>query len=337
MTTRPISTALVPWTPPVTPTEFVKAEAEKALASGTKKDEHMPILGPHFPPLLLHSIRLVDKLFSHAAFGERANRLLFSISDRLITTVDTLNEGVTDGEFSDLLDAIVHRNLETASALIDKNTRLVSFVEVSCLVQGDDKTALHVAAMRGNLEIAQLLVRKGASINSDPSCNGITPLYLAIINQREEVAKFLIENKADLEIPSRLLACLTSLGLAVYKGNLNLVKLLIEHGANVNSKNRSGESILQTALLSRKESAGEMIRLLVLNGADCACLSEASIEELRKANPIFKFEDFFDKNVEVARKAFLEKEKKDHPNAYALLGELSAQLNAIAEKKEEIE
>jgi ankyrin repeat protein len=56
-------------------------------------------------------------------------------------------------------------------------------------------TAIALAAKKGHLKITKMLKKSGADLNLTDS-SGIGPLYLAILNNQEKCAEFLIENGA---------------------------------------------------------------------------------------------------------------------------------------------
>ena len=112
-------------------------------------------------------------------------------------------------------------------------------------------TLLHVAAEYGNVDAAQLLLRRGADVNSraeidDVGVGGQTPLFHAVTQERDwglTVAELLVNRGADLsqraklpghyERPDEVLEC-TPLGYArLFPGGANrTVKFLVECGAS---------------------------------------------------------------------------------------------------------
>lgn len=72
-------------------------------------------------------------------------------------------------------------------------------IKAGALVNAKDNagwTPLHEACNYGNLRIVQELVWSGANVNS-PGYEAITPLHDAVINDHVKVVKFLLENGAD--------------------------------------------------------------------------------------------------------------------------------------------
>ena len=114
------------------------------------------------------------------------------------------------------------------------------------------------------LEEAQELVRNGADVNevdNYSSClfNGLKRRDIGII-------KFLIENKADLNIKDRY-GC-TALHYCAGYHLTDIAEMLINGGANINALNDNGSTILDVALCfnSCKESKS-FIKLLKKNKA----------------------------------------------------------------------
>ena len=118
-------------------------------------------------------------------------------------------------------------------------TEVVAFLLDSCAkVDAREKetgrTALLLAAWRGNVEVATLLIEKGANGNAvDWTGRSTTSLMKAAFRGDTDVAALLIKNGADLdaqESPSGF----TALMKAVKRNRIDVVSLLIQEGADVN-------------------------------------------------------------------------------------------------------
>ena len=57
-------------------------------------------------------------------------------------------------------------------------------------------------------------------------------------------------------------------GVITLSRNAAVVRLLVEHGANVNEKGRFGQTPLKLACMKKKDSAVELVKFLVSRGAD---------------------------------------------------------------------
>ena len=155
-----------------------------------------------------------------------------------------------------LIEAVKNGNRETARALlqqrIDANTREV-----------DGTTALHWAARADDLEIVQLLIRSGATVDAS-NRYGITPLSLAATNGGARVMAALLEAGANPN--GTVPAGETVLMTASRTGNPEAVTLLLARGADVNAKESGfGETALMWAAADNHPA---VIALLIEKGAD---------------------------------------------------------------------
>ena len=117
---------------------------------------------------------------------------------------------------------------ETAELLIakglDVNAKHTSFGETK------DATPLHVAAGKGNVSIAELLIQNGAEVNARLPFNGYTSLHLASRDGNIKMAELLIAQGAEIDAKSKYGE--TPLDLAMSKEHKELVDLLRKHGGH---------------------------------------------------------------------------------------------------------
>lgn len=105
-----------------------------------------------------------------------------------------------------------------------------------------------------DLESFKDLIALGADVN-ESDCNGVTPLWLA-----------------------------------AQQGNYEAAKILIEHGANLESRDRFGNSPLLRAVFHYKQAKDDrLIKLLLDAGADIHCQNNSGITPLKLANTIAGF------------------------------------------------
>jgi len=96
-------------------------------------------------------------------------------------------------------------------------------------IGGMRATMLNVAAYGGQPEVVAELLHRGASVNTRTS-QGHTPLYDCILGKgTAEIAKMLLDNKADPTIPDN--AGKTPLQLAVERDKTDIADLLRQNGA----------------------------------------------------------------------------------------------------------
>jgi hypothetical protein len=123
-----------------------------------------------------------------------------------------------------------------------------------------------VAALAGRyFEIARFLHHKGSS--ADPrGAGGQTPLYSAAYYGDLEVVQVLIELNADVNCQNILGSTpLNGASHRTHPQSLNVVQLLLENGANPNLRCKDGEAPLSAA--SRQGSL-DVARLLLEHGAE---------------------------------------------------------------------
>jgi ankyrin repeat protein len=90
-------------------------------------------------------------------------------------------------------------------------------------------TALHAAAYGGNLDVVELLVSKGASVNDTRNFYKMSPLHAAAEEGHADVVAFLIANKADIEAKER--NGYTPLTQAGWREHWDAADLLMKAGA----------------------------------------------------------------------------------------------------------
>jgi hypothetical protein len=128
----------------------------------------------------------------------------------------------------------------------------------------DGKTAIGWAAHKGHAEIVKLLIDYGADVNMQQN-KGITPLMLAVDQNHAEIATLLLNAGADPNAATTNRGQTALMSVLMTPGRSQLAKLLLEHGAEVNAKNRQGTTPLMVASLSGDADA---VNLLLEWGAD---------------------------------------------------------------------
>ncbi|CAG8345569.1 unnamed protein product [Penicillium salamii] len=131
-------------------------------------------------------------------------------------------------------------------------------------------TALAVAARYSQLEITRLLLDSGADVNSIGTEDGFTPLHhgsAALVDELSlEVVQLLVQHGADVTNASQgaMNVQLTPLHLATCRERADILRFLLEKGARVNAKDKKGLTALNTIYSENTEIA----RLLLEHGAD---------------------------------------------------------------------
>ena len=138
--------------------------------------------------------------------------------------------------------------------------------------QGDGMTALHWAAMNGDVELAQMLIVAGANIKATTRLGSYTPLYLASQQGHGSVVQALI--KAGGDVKAGTPNGTTPLMVAAASGEVDAVKALVDAGADVNAKDgvRAQTPIMYAAASNR----AAVIELLAAKGADLKATNKVS-------------------------------------------------------------
>ncbi|MHB0945986.1 MAG: ankyrin repeat domain-containing protein [Sedimentisphaerales bacterium] len=91
-----------------------------------------------------------------------------------------------------------------------------------------NRTPLHLAAMNGHREMAEMLLSKGSDINAKDS-DGNTPLHFAAAGGHLDLCGFLLEKGADVNAKNR--QGQTPLDMSAFNGHQETAELLIAKGA----------------------------------------------------------------------------------------------------------
>ncbi|XP_070308419.1 ankyrin-2 isoform X18 [Odocoileus virginianus] len=105
-------------------------------------------------------------------------------------------------------------------------------------------TPLHIAAHYGNVNVATLLLNRGAAVDFTAR-NGITPLHVASKRGNASMVKLLLDRGAQIDAKTR--DGLTPLHCAARSGHDQVVELLLERGAPLLARTKNGLSPLHMA------------------------------------------------------------------------------------------
>jgi hypothetical protein len=142
---------------------------------------------------------------------------------------------------------------------------------------GDGNTPLVSAcfappSFNPQVAVADYLIQKGAAINARNRSGG-SPVYFALRNP--DLMQRLIAKGADVNVSAY--GGLTPLHQAASAGHLDVAKLLIDHGADLNARGSWG-TILQTLVYRKGDSGAEMVKLLLESGAKLQSFSFGNTE-----------------------------------------------------------
>jgi len=144
------------------------------------------------------------------------------------------------------------------------------------LVDRDDRTSLHVAALNGHASVVQFLLMDAKASPNMLDKNDQTALHFACIGGYLDVCGKLIQQKAYVEVDT--LSNLQPLHFAALSGHTSIARLLIQHGADINCL--CAEDLQSPLHCAASRGHKEMVALLVTKGA------EVDIRNASNATPL---------------------------------------------------
>ncbi|XP_076466766.1 uncharacterized protein LOC143298006 [Babylonia areolata] len=96
------------------------------------------------------------------------------------------------------------------------------------------------AAANGDLVAVEQLVRKGADVNARSS-DGMTPLAVAAFWGYADIVKFLLENRADINLSNRG-TLWTPLHCASFQGHGKVIMYLMDHSPDLYARDSQGRT-----------------------------------------------------------------------------------------------
>ena len=111
-----------------------------------------------------------------------------------------------------------------------------------------------------------------------------TPLITAIMFDRTEIAKFLINNKADTNyIPRQKYGSALGYAVSSKQDNTELINLLIENGAEVNKQNADRETPILHAVYASENTNIKNLKEILKHGADVSVPNADGVTPLLRA------------------------------------------------------
>lgn len=186
------------------------------------------------------------------------------IESRLDKGADINAEYYSNLDWTMLHCAVKFGQKEIVEFLIDKGADVNKRTEFNR--SGVNITPLHLIGAGDYKAIGELLISNGAEIDTKDFKNE-TPLFYAVDSNHDKgVIEFLIEKGADVNIKSTNDVKYTVLHIAAKRNNVDAIKLLINNGAEVDSKDDYDRTPLYYAI--DYSSDIDVIKFLIDKGAD---------------------------------------------------------------------
>lgn len=174
----------------------------------------------------------------------------------LTALCDPANGVIATGE-TPLHIAAILENVICAKDII--NNKVTS---VNTLSTGRS-SALHMACMRGHIDMIKYLLQQGAHINQADD-DGLTPLHLAVASGASpSLVNYLLDQGANILSTDNQGA--NALHIAADSGNVPLVRLLLGKGAPINEITGDHES---ATFLATEQGHLEALEMLLANGGN---------------------------------------------------------------------
>lgn len=193
------------------------------------------------------------------------------------------NMSTGDQEYTLLMKAAWNRQEEIARLLLDAGAKVNA-------ADSNGQTALMLAATQGSLPLVEMFIDAGADLEPrnaysfdaftigvsgghidiarrmlkakadiESSTHGLTPLMFAVSITNEEMMRFLVDNGANVNAGVRT-GMQTPLNLAGMTGNVEAVRILIELKADVNGASKDGTTPTKAARDAGHENVVAMLK-----------------------------------------------------------------------------
>lgn len=160
-------------------------------------------------------------------------------------------------------------------------------VDPSAQTKVNDMTALHYASIFGLNECCKVLMELGVEIGK-VNCSGDTPLSLAVKEGNALTVRTLVRRGNHHSFETHSLGGLNLLHLAIDKGHTSVVKVLLELGADVNAATTQDEET--PLLLATRKGDLEMVKLILEHKPDVTHRNVSGMTALHVAYSLGQFD-----------------------------------------------
>lgn len=193
-----------------------------------------------------------------------ASRISVALVSALLIAVPAYAETASyEGDQRPLIAAIDRQEIGRVQQLLDSGADPNDFANTSY-------AAIHAAAAKGNTRIVDVLLRKGVGVDlRDRDYQQRTPLFFAVDWGHTDMVSFLIRKGANVN--ARTSHGYSALHMATGTRNSGpIMRLLIDHGADVNATADNRTTVLQSAV---QDESSEAFQMLLDRGANPEALN----------------------------------------------------------------
>jgi hypothetical protein len=150
-----------------------------------------------------------------------------------------------------IVEAAKKGDLQTIKTILAKDPSKLNATDES------KYTALHWACMRAHWDVAEFLIEKGADLNVVGGDGG-TQINWAVHHDNVEIIKLMVEKGAKLNIRNRW--GMTELHTAIWRGCIHVVEYLLDHGSDPMIRTNEGWTAMHYAFRSGHDNIIEMLK-----------------------------------------------------------------------------
>jgi uncharacterized protein len=211
--------------------------------------------GSHIP-ILVYGKKAIESIPNVFAFCFKFFKTKKELHDYLISEYETSKKNETVLETNHARQVLLDRGIPTTKDALaqcvaeDKAEEVSLFFAAGFSPDTKDKKGvplLSIAARNGHLNTLDLLLRFGAQVNLIAEDRGSTALFDSALEKNKDMIKVLIDAGADVNIQSK--DGQTALVVVVGSGDEEIVEMLFKAGANPDIKDALGVSARKYATI----------------------------------------------------------------------------------------
>jgi ankyrin repeat protein len=135
--------------------------------------------------------------------------------------------------------------------------KIAAIILIQCTFALSHAQDVFLASYNGDLGTVKRLVNENPGLVNSRNPNGRFPLEMAAQTGQTEIVRFLLERGADVHMNR---SGATALHMAaLYGGKTELIILLLENGADMNARTANGDTPLNLAVLGKQKAIAELL------------------------------------------------------------------------------